>query len=353
MAVSTALDRFRMGARDPLLIRACRNEVVERTPVWIMRQAGRYLPGYRAIRAKHTMMEALRNPELAAQITLMPLDILKVDAAIIFADLLPPLMGMGLSLSYEKGRGPVIANPLRTTKQIDQLRVPPAEESLGFTLEAIRLVRSELDKRNVPLIGFAGAPYTLGSYAVEGGSTRSFAKTKSLMYTHPAAWDRLMIKLVGIVTDLLQAQIRAGAHCVQLFDSWAGALSRDDYERFAQPYSKMILSRLGGSVPVIHFSTGTGAWLDAVSEAGGDVIGVDWRRPIDEAYRVVQRPVMGNLDPCALLGPWRELRWQADSVLKRMRGKSGYIFNLGHGILPNTPVDNVRRLVDHVHAFGQ
>lgn len=342
-----------MGSQDLLLLKACRGEAVERTPVWIMRQAGRYLRDYRAIRARYTMMETLTNPELAVQITLMPVEILDVDAAIIFADLLPPLMGMGLSLSYEPGRGPVIANPLRTTKQIDLLRVPPAEESMAYTLEAVRLVRAELDSRNLPLIGFAGAPFTLASYAVEGGSTRSFVHTKSLMYTQPAAWDRLMIKMVGVITDLLQAQTRAGAQCLQLFDSWAGVLSRQDYVRFAQPYTRMIIERLGASVPVIHFSTGTGAWLDALAAAGGNVIGVDWRLPIDQAHQRVKRPVMGNLDPCALLGPWRELRWQADLVLQRMRGQTGYIFNLGHGILPNTPVDNVRRLVDHVHAFGE
>ena len=341
-----------MSSQDLLLLKACRGEAVERTPVWIMRQAGRYLPEYRAIRARYTMMEALSDPELAARITLMPIDLLNVDAAIIFADLLPPLIGMGLSLSYEPGQGPVIANPLRTTKQIDQLRVPPAEESVAPMLEAVSMVRSELDGRNLPLIGFAGAPFTLASYAVEGGSTRSFAHTKSLMYAQPAAWDRLMIKMVGVVTDLLQAQARAGAQCLQLFDSWAGALSRQDYVRFAQPYTKMILARLGDAVPVIHFSTGTGAWLSEIAAAGGDVIGVDWRLPLDEAHQAVRRPVMGNLDPCALLGPWRELRWQADEVLSRMRGRTGYIFNLGHGILPNTPVDSVRRLVDHVQAFG-
>lgn len=340
-----------MGAEEFPLLKACRGEAVDRTPVWIMRQAGRYLPGYRAIRARNSMMEALANPDLAAEITLMPLDILDVDAAIIFADLLPPLIGMGLSLSYEAGRGPVIANPLTTTKQIDRLRVPPAEESMSETLAAIRIVRSELEGRRLPLIGFAGAPFTLASYAVEGGTTKNFAKTKALMYSEPAAWDRLMIKMVGVVTDFLTAQIRAGVHCLQLFDSWAGALSRSDYVRFAQPYSKMIFKRLDDAVPVIHFGTGTGAWLEEMAIAGGDVIGVDWRLPIDEAHDRVKRPVMGNLDPCALLGPWRALSWQAEEVLQRMRGRKGYIFNLGHGVLPNTPVDNVRRLVDHVHTF--
>lgn len=340
-----------MGTGEFPLLKACRGEAVDRTPVWIMRQAGRYLPGYRAIRAKNSMMEALNNPDLAAEITLMPLDILDVDAAIIFADLLPPLIGMGLSLSYETGLGPVIANPLKTTKQIDRLRVPPAEESMSQTLAAIRIVRSELEGRRLPLIGFAGAPFTMASYAVEGGTTKTFAKTKALMYSEPAAWDRLMIKMVGVVTDFLSAQIRAGVHCLQLFDSWAGALSRNDYVRFAQPYSRMIFKRLGDAVPVIHFGTGTGAWLNELATAGGHVIGVDWRLPIDEAQDRVERPVMGNLDPCALFAPWRALRWQAEEVLQRMRGRQGYIFNLGHGILPNTPVENVRRLVDHVHEF--
>ena len=342
-----------MGETEFALLKACRGEATGHTPIWIMRQAGRYLPAYRAIRARHTMMEALSNPELAAEITLLPVNLFDVDAAIIFSDILPPLNGMGLGLRYEAGRGPVIEPAIRTTKQIDLLRVPPAEEFMDFTLEAIRLVRSELAGRPVPVIGFAGAPFTLASYAIEGGSTRTFALTKAMMYTEPAAWDRLMTKMAGIVTDLLQAQVRAGAQCLQVFDSWAGALSRYDYETYVQPYSQEVFERLSGDVPVIHFSTGTGAWLDGVAAAGGDVIGVDWRLPIDVAHRRVQRPVMGNLDPCTLLGPWREIRWQTDKILQRMQGVDGYIFNLGHGILPDTPVDNVRRLVDHVRAFSR
>lgn len=332
-------------------LRACRGEAVDRIPIWIMRQAGRYLPAYRAIRAKHAMMTVLRTPELAAEITLLPVDTFDLDAAIIFSDLLPPLIGMGLELEFVKDKGPLIHNPLRTTKEIDRLSVPPAEETMTPTLEAIRSLRAELDSRQLPLIGFAGAPFTLASYAIEGGSTRDFARTKTLMHREPAAWDRLMLKLVGVVVDLLNSQIRAGVDCVQIFDSWAGALGRYDYVRCVQPYSRMVFDRLGDQVPAIHFSTGTGTYLDAVAGAGGHVIGADWRINLDEAQDIVQRPVMGNLDPGALLGPWRELRPHADDVLSRMQGRPGHVFNLGHGILKDTPIDNVRRLVDYVHSY--
>ncbi len=331
-------------------LRACRGESVDRVPVWIMRQAGRYLSAYRAIREKHAMMTVLNTPELAVQVTLLPVDTFDLDAAIIFADLLPPLIGMGLSVEFVPGKGPVIHNPLRTNKAIDRLSVPPAEETMAPTLEAIRLVRPELNSREMPLIGFAGAPFTLASYAIEGGATRDFAHTKTLMYHEPAAWNRLMLKLVGVVVDLLKSQVGAGADCVQVFDSWAGALGRYDYQRFVQPYSRMVFEQMGNAVPVIHFSTGTSAYLDLIAAAGGHVIGVDWRMDLDAAQDIVQRPVMGNLDPGTLLGPWRELRPHVDDVLTHMHGRGGHVFNLGHGILPNTPVDNVRRMVDYVHS---
>ena len=326
-------------------LKACRGEEVDTTPIWIMRQAGRYLPEYCALRRKYGMLEAMSNPELAASITLQPLKRFELDAAIIFSDILPPLIGMGLDLEFISGRGPVLRHPISKTYDIDVLSVPPAAEYMAGTLAAIRLVK---ESTGVPLIGFAGAPFTLASYAVEGGSSKTFSRTKALMYAEPAAWDRLMTKLVTVAADLLEAQARAGVDCVQVFDSWAGALSRMDYEQYVQPYSSQLLSRLKMlSVPAIHFSTGTGGYLDAVAAAGGDVVGVDWRVPLDVAAMAAGSAVMGNLDPAALLAPWRELRPRIDDVLQR--APDCHIFNLGHGILPETPIDSVSRLVDYVH----
>ena len=331
---------------------ACQGKAVDRTPIWIMRQAGRYLPQYRALRNQYSMDTALRDPAIAAEITLLPLKHFPLDAAIIFSDILPPLTAMGRDLAFVPGHGPRIGNPLRTPKAVDLLGVPPAKEAMGPTLKAIKIVRRELDARNLALIGFAGAPFTMASYAIEGGATRTFEHTKSFMYSEPAAWDRLMVKLSGMAIDYLKAQIAAGVDCVQLFDSWVGALSRYDYERYVKPYSHRVLSAVENSTVVIHFSTNTGTYLDAVAEAGGHVIGVDWRTPIDEASARVQKPVMGNLDPAALLAPWRELMPHAQEVMQRMEGQPGHVFNLGHGILPNTPVENVQRLVDYVHNYN-
>ena len=340
-----------MTGRERFLA-ACQGEAVDRTPIWIMRQAGRYLPQYRALRNQHSMDTALRDPAIAAEITLLPLKHFPLDAAIIFSDILPPLTAMGLDLAFVPGHGPRIGNPLRTPKAVDLLGVPPAKEAMGPTLKAIKIVRRELDARNLALIGFAGAPFTMASYAIEGGATRTFEHTKTFMYSEPAAWDRLMVKLSGMAIDYLKAQIAAGVDCVQLFDSWVGALSRYDYERYVKPYSHRVLSAVENLTVVIHFSTNTGTYLDAVAEAGGHVIGVDWRTPIDEASARVQKPVMGNLDPAALLAPWRELMPHAQEVMQRMEGQPGHVFNLGHGILPNTPVENVQRLVDYVHNYN-
>lgn len=339
-----------MTGRERFLA-ACHGKAVDCTPIWIMRQAGRYLPEYRALRSQHSMETVLCNPAIAAEITLMPLKHFSLDAAIIFSDILPPLTAMGLDLAFVPGHGPQIGNPLRTPKAVDMLGVPPAKEAMGPTLEAIKIVRPELDARNLALIGFAGAPFTMASYAIEGGATRTFAHTKAFMYSEPAAWDRLMVKLSGMTIDYLKAQIATGVDCVQLFDSWVGALSRYDYERYVKPHSHRVLSAVEGSTMVIHFSTNTGTYLDAVAAAGGHVIGVDWRTPIDEAYVRVQKPVMGNLDPVALLAPWRELMPHAQEVMQRMKGQPGHVFNLGHGILPETPVENVQRLVDYVHNY--
>ena len=332
-------------------VAACTGAPVDCTPIWIMRQAGRYLPEYRELRTRYSMMEALEAPELAVRITLMPLDRFDLDAAIIFSDLLPPLRGMGLNLEFVPGVGPRIDPPLRSIQAIDRLGVPPAAETMAATLEALELVRPEVHRRGRALIGFAGGPFTLASYAIEGGGSRTYAHTKALMHSEPAAWDRLMTKLVGLSADYLDTQLRAGADCVQVFDSWAGALGRADYVRYVQPYSRMLFDRLGAEALTIHFSTGTGTFLDAVAEAGGSVIGVDWRLDLDRAHQIAGRPLMGNLDPGVLLAPWREVQIHADDVLTRGGTGHGHVFNLGHGILPGTPVDTVRRLVEYVHAF--
>lgn len=332
-------------------LRACRRQPVDRTPVWFMRQAGRFLPEYRALRERYSILEMIRTPELAVEVTLQPLRRFQVDAAIIFADILPVLAGMGLELEFVRGEGPVIHNPVRREADVEALRVPDPRESVPFTLEAIRLVRRELDGR-VPLIGFSGAPFTLASYAVEGGASRHYRLTKAMMYRAPRAWRALMEKLSATVAAYLQAQVEAGAQALQLFDSWAGALSPGDYARYVLPYTRRVLAAARATgVPVIHFSTGTAGMLEHVREAGGDVIGVDWRVHLDDAWRRVgyDRAIQGNLDPAVLLAPWPEVKCQAADVLRRAGGRPGHIFNLGHGVLPQTPVENVQRLVEFVH----
>jgi uroporphyrinogen decarboxylase len=335
-----------------IFLRACRRLPVERTPVWLLRQAGRYLPEYRALRERHSLLELVSTPELAAQVTLLPVDLLDVDAAIVFSDILPPLVGMGLELEFAAGDGPRIRNPISSTRGVDLLGVPPAEETLAGTLEAIRLVRAELEPRGVPVIGFAGAPFTLASYALEGGTSRDFTRTKAFMLSEPAAWKRLLTKLGTVQADYLLAQARAGAQALQVFDSWAGrALGREDYLRYVAPHNRELfdaVSRAG--VPVINFSLGVSSYLEQAAGCGGDVVGLDWHLPLDEAWARVglERPVQGNLDPAALLAPWRELRPRIDDVLERAAGRPGHVFNVGHGVVPQTPVDNVRRLVERV-----
>jgi uroporphyrinogen decarboxylase len=341
--------------QDSLFLRACRGLPTERTPIWFMRQAGRYMAEYRAIRQQHSMLTTINTPELAAEITLQPINAFGFDAAIIFSDILPPLQSMGLALEFVKEVGPVIHNPLTTTYQIDMLATPPAEASMQGTLDAIKLVSAELGPRGVPLIGFCGAPFTLASYAVEGGGSKNYERTKALMYGEPAAWARLMNKLVTVMADYLIKQAAAGASALQIFDSWAGlALSRYDYDRYVKPYNSKLIQMVQGraKVPVIYFSTGTATYLDSIAEMGSDVVGVDWRIGLGEARERVgwARPVMGNLDPVALLAPWRELRFRIDQVLAEAGDEPGHIFNLGHGIFKNTPVDNVRRAVDYVQA---
>ncbi len=345
-----------MTGPSPFL-QACRGERPAVTPVWLMRQAGRYLPEYRALRERHGMEELIARPELAARITLQPLKRFPLDAAIIFSDLLPPLGAMGLEVAFAGGRdgeGPGVRAPISRTRDIDTLAVPPAEEALGATLEAIRLAVAELGPGGVPLIGFAGAPFTMASYAIEGSGSRAYARTKALMYTEPAAWERLMTRLVTLLADYLAAQARAGASALQVFDSWAGiALCRDDYRRYVQPHNRRLFDALARTgVPVISFSTGTAAFIDEVAACGGTVIGVDWRMPLG-FYRQklgAQRAIQGNLDPTALLAPWQVLEPRIDAILGE-GGGAGHVFNLGHGILPETPVETVARLVERVHAW--
>jgi uroporphyrinogen decarboxylase len=316
-----------------------------------MRQAGRYMPEYRAIRAQQTMLQAISDPAVAAEITLQPVSALGVDAAIIFSDILPPLIGMGLDLDFVSGTGPRIANPIRSPRDVDVLGTPPAEQTLIGTLQAIRLVRAALPATTA-LIGFAGAPFTLACYAIEGGGSQRYEIAKSFMYAEPAAWHRLMRRLVTVLADFLVAQARAGADVLQVFDSWAGALGPHDYERYVKPHNTALFRAIrAAGVPTINFSTGTGAIADDVIGCGGDVLGIDWRTPLDSVRsRLGDRvAIMGNLDPLVLLAPWRELRGQIDDVLRRAGSAPGHIFNLGHGILPSTPVESVRRLVEYVH----
>jgi uroporphyrinogen decarboxylase len=332
-------------------LRACRREVVDTTPIWLMRQAGRYMPEYRQLREKRTLLELIKTPELACAVTLQPMNAFALDAAIIFADILPPLEGMGLDLAFAAGEGPVIGNPVRTAADIARLRTPPPEEALGFTLEAIRLVRAELDARGLPLIGFSGAPFTLAAYAVEGGGSRNFERVKALMMGEPDLWRQLMTKLSEVVGAYLLAQARAGAQALQVFDSWAGQLAPSDYREYVAPYTRRTIetARAAG-VPIIHFGVNTSGMLEEMRDAGGDVIGVDWRIEMDSARRRLGEDVaiQGNLDPVALLAPWESLKPRAQHILDQMAGRAGHIFNLGHGVLPQTPVENVRRLVEFV-----
>lgn len=336
-------------------LKACRREPVDATPIWFMRQAGRYMSEYRALREKYSILEIIREPELAVEVTLQPINAFDLDAAIIFADILPILVGMGLDLEFVKGEGPVLGNPLRTPADVNALRTPPPEENVAFTVEAVRLARQELEGR-VPLIGFSGAPFTLASYAIEGGSSKNYALAKGFMYEHPDSWHALMDKLAQVVGGYLVAQANAGAQALQVFDSWAGALSPGDYRQFVLPYTRRVIETAQATgVPVINFSTGTTAYLGLVAEAGGDVISVDWRTDLDRAWDAVGDgyAIQGNLDPVALLAPFDELSRRADDVLERAAGRPGHIFNLGHGILPPTPVDNVAALADYVHRVTE
>jgi uroporphyrinogen decarboxylase len=321
-----------------------------------MRQAGRYMPEYRALRQNYTLLQLCRTPDLATEVTLQPIQRIDVDAAIIFSDLLLPLEPMGVPFDFVKGEGPQVETPLRTEADIDRTRLFEPREALGYVLQAIRQVKKALP-RHIPLIGFAGAPFTLASYAIEGGHSNNFALTKSLMYQHPVAWHRLCEKLSSVVAEYLVAQIEAGVDAVQVFDSWVGALNAEDYREFVLPHTRRIFQAVEGrGVPTIHFGTGTGSILREMREAGGDVLGADWRIPIDEAWTRIgaDRGIQGNLDPTLLFGPEDRLTAAAERILARVGGRPGHIFNLGHGILPGTPVERVQHLarVVHAHAFA-
>jgi uroporphyrinogen decarboxylase len=334
-------------------LRACRREPVDATPVWFMRQAGRYMAEYRAIRAQHTLLDICRQPELATEVTLQPVNRLDIDAAILFSDLLLPLEPMGIPFDFIRGEGPVIHTPIRSSEDVARLKQVEPRESLSHVLDTIGMVRTELDGR-VPLIGFAGAPFTLASYAIEGGPSRNYAKTKAMMYGDPGAWHELCDAFATLVADYLLAQIEAGAQAVQLFDSWIGALNEPDYREFALPHTRKILETVaGGEAPVIQFGTGTATLLEAMAETGGDVVGIDWRIPLDVAWARIghDRAVQGNLDPTLLLGPIDRMLDAAEDVLRRAGGRPGHIFNLGHGILPETRVENVQALAHFVHQY--
>jgi uroporphyrinogen decarboxylase len=306
---------------------------------------------YRALRERHSLLELCRTPDLATEVTLQPVRRLDIDAAILFSDLLLPLEPMGIRFDFIKGEGPAIENPIQSEADIDALRTFEPRDALGHVLTAIRQIQKELGGR-LPLIGFGGAPFTLASYAIEGGHSNNFAKTKSLMYGHPAAWHRLCEHFATATANYLVAQIEAGVNAVQVFDSWVGALNAGDYREFVLPHTQRIFAALAASgVPTIHFGVGTGSILAELREAGGDVIGVDWRTPLDEAWDRIgpDRAVQGNLDPTLLLGPIDRMLNAADEVIERAGGRVGHIFNLGHGILPSTPVEHVQALAQHVH----
>jgi uroporphyrinogen decarboxylase len=315
-----------------------------------MRQAGRYMREYRQLRERYSLLDLCRTPELAAEVTLQPVRRLDVDAAILFSDLLLPFEPMGIRFDFVRGEGPAIENPIESDADIARLRSFDPREALGHVLDTIREVKRSLSGR-VPLIGFAGAPFTLASYAIEGGHSTSFSRTKALMYGAPAAWHRLADLLAGLMADYLTAQIEAGVDAVQVFDSWVGALNARDYREFILPHSRRLLSAVSGRVPAIHFGVGTGAILAELREAGGDVVGVDWRTPLDEAWKRIgfDRAIQGNLDPTLLLGPLDRVLAGADEVLARAGGRPGHIFNLGHGILPTTPLEHVQALARYVH----
>lgn len=334
-------------------LKAARCEPTDTTPIWIMRQAGRYLPEYMAVRNQVTFLELCKRPDLAAEVTLTAQRVLGVDAAILFADLLPILEPMGFDLEYQKGEGPVIHNPLQGAGDIDRVTEVSNIDDLGFVFEAVKLIRQDLPA-DIPLLGFAGAPFTLASYAIEGGSSRNFVDTKRLMYSDPVAWHELLGRFVRSLTDYLKAQITAGCQAVQIFDSWAGCLSPADYRKFVLPHTKALIDSLPADTPVINFLTGNPALLPLLREAGGTVMGIDWRINLKDAWATVGHDVavQGNLDPVTLFASTEVIREKARDVLDAAEGRPGHIFNLGHGVMPGMNPDHVKALVEMVHEMG-
>jgi uroporphyrinogen decarboxylase len=334
-------------------LRACRRQPTSYTPIWLMRQAGRYMKEYRALRRKYSFLEMCKTPELAAEVTLLPVEKLNLDAAIIFSDILIPLEPMGIGLEFAAHEGPVFRHPVRDMKQIDGLRMIEPEEDISFLLKAIQTVRRELEGR-IPLIGFSGAPFTLASYIVEGGHSKNYILTKGMMYQNGQAWHGLMEKLSEMLIRYLNAQVKAGVQALQLFDSWVGCLSPKDYEDYVLPYSKKVLEGVDRRVPIIHFATSSSTLLEHMKRAGGDVIGVDWRVDLEEAWKRLGYDVaiQGNLDPVILLGPPDLIEREVKRILDSVGARPGHIFNLGHGILPGTPVEHVSRLVEAVHQYS-
>src|SRR5437868_9810189 len=349
-------DEVGRAAADPVvssLVRAARRQVVDRRPVWFMRQAGRSLPEYRKVREQYDLFTICQKPELCAEVTMQPVRRLGVDGAVLFADImLPVAFGLGVGLRLVDGVGPVIDHPLRSRTDIDRLHQRPAEEAVPFVLETIRILRGQLDP-GVAVIGFSGAPFTLAGYLIEGKPSREFLMTKRMMYEEPALWDALMTHLSQLVREYLLGQIEAGAQLVQVFDSWVGCLSPADYRRYVLPYLTGVFAAVQRvNTPSIHFATGTAGILSLLREAGGDVIGIDWRVDLGEAWRQIgyDRGIQGNLDPALLLGPWPVVEDGARRVIEAAGGRPGHIFNLGHGVLPESPVEHLPQLVEFVHA---
>jgi len=335
---------------EPLLVRALRRGPVERTPVWFMRQAGRSLPEYRALRERHGFFELANTPELCAEVTLQPVRRHGVDAAVLFADIITPVLGMGIQVELVEGVGPVVERAVASAADVEQLRVPDPEEAFAHVLEAVRIVRRELEPERA-VVGFCGGPFTVAGYLVEGKPSRDFLKTKQLMYREPAVWHALLDRLTDTFCGYVAAKAAAGADAIQLFDSWVGSLSVADYEEFVAPYSARVLAAV--DVPTIHFGTGTAHLLSAMAAAGGDAIGLDWRVPLDQGWLAAgpEKGVQGNLDPAVLLGPWERVEAAALDVLARAGGRPGHVFTLGHGVLPETNPDDLGRLVRLVHEL--
>jgi uroporphyrinogen decarboxylase len=335
-------------------LKACRREEVDTTPVWLMRQAGRYMKEYREIRNKVSFLTMCKTPELAVEVTLQPVRKLGVDAAILFADILLPLEGMGIGFEFTKNEGPVVHNPVRTFADVERVRVIEPEEDVPYVLETIRILRKELEGV-VPLIGFSGAPFTLASYIVEGGHSRNYVYIKSMMYKEPATYHLFMEKVAKVIINYLNAQIEAGAQAVQIFDSWVGCLGVKDYEKFVMPYSEAVIDGLHKKVPIIHYANGGSTLLELITRAGGDLIGIDWRINLDAAWERIgyNRGIQGNLDPVVLFASPKEIETRVKDILNRAAGRPGHIFNLGHGILPETPVENVIAVVEAVHKYSE